>query len=380
MMGLAHRGWSLNNYEEHILHTLRKSGYSTTLAGLQHIATDARTVGFDTILQSGIPARSEPGGVDGDSFQAQRVAPSAAKFIESHPRQPFFLDVGFFETHRPFHQAVDNFAYILPPSPVPDVPDTRADMAGFHASASAMDAGVGMVLDALAAAGLEENTLVISTTDHGISFPDMKCSLKDAGTGVSMIMRGPGIFSEAAVCDAMLSQVDVFPTICDYLGIEKPQWLQGRSFLPVLEKKRDEVNEAIFAEVTYHAAYEPKRSVRTRTLKYIRHFDDRTRAVLPNCDDGPSKSYWMKHGWKTRLTTREELYDLIFDPNENNNLVNEPRMAADLTDLRSRLDRWMTETRDPLLKGPVLPPPDGRVTSPDVDSPGGLLVFAPPPL
>jgi arylsulfatase A-like enzyme len=373
MMGLAHRGWSLNNYEEHMLHTLRKSGYTSTLAGLQHLATDARTIGYDTILQSAIPARNEPGGVDGDSFLAQRVAPSAARFIKSHPKQPFFLDVGFFETHRPFQPAVDNADYIQPPSPLPDVPDTRADMAGFHASARAMDTGVGLVLDALAAAGLEENTLVISTTDHGISFPEMKCSLKDTGTGVSMIMRGPGIFSKAAVCDAMLSQVDVFPTICDYLGVEKPHWLQGRSFLPVLEGKQDEVNETIFAEVTYHAAYEPKRSVRTRKLKYIRHFDDRATVVLPNCDDGASKSYWMKSGWKTRrLTTREELYDLTFDPNENSNLVNEPRMAADLADLRSRLDRWMMETHDPLLKGPVPPPPGGLVTNPDADSPRGL--------
>ena len=67
-------------------------------------------------------------------------------------------------------------------------------MAGFKATAAVMDRGVGQVLGALDAAGLAENTLVISTTDHGIAFPAMKCNLTDHGMGVMLIMRGPGGF------------------------------------------------------------------------------------------------------------------------------------------------------------------------------------------
>jgi N-sulfoglucosamine sulfohydrolase len=253
-------------------------------------------------------------------------------------------------------------------------------MAGFHASARNLDKGIGTILDALDASGLAENTLVISTTDHGIAFPNMKCSLRDTGTGVSMIIRGPGEFSKPQVVDALLSQIDVFPTVCEYLNIDKPNWLTGKSFLPILKGQQKETNEAVFAEVTYHAAYEPKRSVRTSRWKYIRHFDDRNTVVLPNCDDGLSKTFWMEKGWKALPgVAREELYDLVFDPNEQNNLAGskETRAIEAAANLRARLDRWMQETRDPLLKGPVPLISGGHIMPQDADSPKGLGQYAP---
>jgi N-sulfoglucosamine sulfohydrolase len=367
MLGLAHLGWSLRDYNQHIVHTLRQQGYVTALAGIQHVAADPNVIGYDELLQHA-------------TTSAKDVAPTAAKFIRSKPEKPFFLDVGFFETHREFPEPVDNPDYVLPPAPLPDVPETRRDMAGFHASARVMDKGVGEVIDALEMAGLTENTLIISTTDHGIAFPNMKCNLRDTGTGISLIMRGPGVFSKPQVSDALLSNIDVFPTICDYLGIEHPRWLTGKSFLPVVEGKSKEINEEVYSEVTYHAAYEPKRSVRTARWKYIRHFDDRTTVVLPNCDDGFSKTYWMDKAWKTRPSvTREELFDLAFDPNEQNNLASsdEPQAKAALGELRSKLDRWMKETDDPLLKGPVPLVAGGHVVTQDADSPKGLGRYVP---
>lgn len=367
MLGLAHLGWSLDNYNQHILHTLRDHGYVTVLAGLQHVAKDPTVIGYDEILPHA-------------STSAKDVAPAAVKFIRGKPDKPFFLDVGFHETHREFPEPVDNPDYILPPVPLPDVPETRRDMAGFHASARIMDKGVGDVLDALEAAGVAENTLVISTTDHGIAFPNMKCNLRDTGTGISLIMRGPGAFSKPQVSDALLSNIDVFPTICDYIGIQHPKWLTGKSFLPVVADASKEVNDAVFSEVTYHAAYEPKRSVRTTRWKYIRHFDDRNSVVLPNCDDGYSKTYWMEKGWKSLPSvTHEELFDLVFDPNEQNNLVSnpEPQAKAALAELRGRLDSWMKETNDPLLKGPVPLIAGGHVVPQDADSPKGLGKYVP---
>ena len=205
MLGLAHLGWSLTDYKQHILYTLREHGYTSVLAGLQHVAADPKTIGYDQILPHA-------------TNLAKDVAPGAVQFLKSKPDKPFFLDVGFQETHREFPEPVDNPDYILPPAPLPDVPETRRDMAGFHASARNLDKGVGTILDALDTAGLAENTLVISTTDHGIAFPNMKCGLRDAGTGVSMIIRGPGEFSKPQIVDALLSQIDVFPTVCDLLN------------------------------------------------------------------------------------------------------------------------------------------------------------------
>ncbi len=87
------------------------------------------------------------------------------------------------------------------------------------------------MLDALDANGLSENTLVICTTDHGIAFPRMKGNLTDHGIGVMLIMRGPGGFTGGKVYDALVSHIDLYPTICDLLEIEHPSWLQGTSLL-----------------------------------------------------------------------------------------------------------------------------------------------------
>jgi arylsulfatase A-like enzyme len=365
MLGLAHRGFSMTDYRRHMLHTLRGAGYRSVLAGLQHIADKPERIGFDDILKP-------------RSTRAADVAPGAVEFLNGRPKEPFFLDVGFFETHRAYPQptAEDDPRYIQPPSPIPDTPATRADMAAFHASARNLDRGVGQVLEALERNGLAGNTLVISTTDHGLAFPRMKCNLTDSGWGVSLILRGPGPFRGGKASDAMVSHIDLFPTVCEWLGIQAPSWLEGRSLLRVLRGERSEINDEIFAEVNYHASYEPERAIRTQRYKYIRRYGDRATPVLPNCDDSPSKSLWLDAGWRQRTVPKEELYDLIFDPAEQCNLVADRASSKMLDDMRARLDAWMRRTNDPLLKGPVAAPPGAKVNPADGTSPTEPVVDA----
>jgi N-sulfoglucosamine sulfohydrolase len=358
MLGLAHRGFSLNDYTRHILHTLRPHGYRSALIGIQHIARDPKTIGYDEI----VPTRGT---------HVESVAPAAVRFLREKPKQPFFLSVGFFETHREFHEPgpLEDPRFCLPPAPNPDTPETRRDIAAFKASARVLDQGMGDVLSALASSGLADNTLVICTTDHGIAFPAMKCNLTAHGTGVFLILRGPGGFGGGKTCEAMVSHLDIFPTVCDLLSIDHPAWLQGKSLLPLTTGEASEIHDEIFAEVNYHAAYEPGRAVRTRRWNYIRHFGDRVHPVLPNCDDGPSKAVWVKAGWKDRLVPEEQLYDTLFDPNETRNLAADPAAAAALRDMRARLDAWMRRTRDPLLAGPIKAPAGAVVNDPDGLSP-----------
>lgn len=358
MLGLAHRGFSLNDYRQHIVHTLRTAGYRSVLCGLQHVARDPKVIGYDEVM----------------SFQGNHVedvAPAAAAFLGGKHDAPFFLDTGFFETHREFRRPGpgEDPRFCQPPAPVPDTPATRADIAAFKASVRVMDDGVGKVLDALEANGLAENTLVISTTDHGIAFPAMKCSLTDHGMGVSLILRGPGGFLGGKVVDGMVSHLDIFPTLCELAGIGKPPRLEGASLLPLVRGEAEEIHEEIFAEVNYHAAYEPKRAVRTRRWKYIKHFDGRGHPNLPNCDDGLSKSYWLEKGWKDREVEREQLFDLVFDPNETRNVAGESGARSALEEMRGRLSRWMHRTGDPLLQGPVAAPKGAKVNDPDGISP-----------
>jgi len=360
MLGLAHRGFALNDYRQHIIHTLRPHGYYSALFGMQHIARDPATIGYDQFWV--------------ESSHVPHVAPVAADFLTHSPPQPFFCSVGFFETHREFPEPDEIPHYCMPPQPLPDTPETRRDMAAFKASARILDRGVGAVLDALEASGLAENTLVIATNDHGIAFPGMKCTLTDHGIGVALIMRGPGGFSGGKVYDALVSQIDLFPTICELLGIEQPGWLQGRSLMPLVRGEASEVDEAIFAEVTYHAAYEPQRGVRTQRWKYIRRFDERGGPVLPNVDDSPSKDVWLAHGWRDRPVASEQLYDLIFDPGEHNNCAGDPLCGDALSEMRGRLEAWMRATDDPLLRGPVPLPSGAVVNDPNDLSPNDPLM------
>jgi arylsulfatase A-like enzyme len=363
MLGLAHRGFSLADPRQHLLHTLRGAGYRSALIGVQHVAKTADPLGYDEV----VPV---------ETHGAADVAPVAARFLRSAPQAPFFLSVGFAETHReyPAPGPHDDPRYCLPPAPLPDTPETRRDVAAYCASARVLDQGVGAVLEALDFSGLSDDTLVICTTDHGIAFPRMKCNLTDDGIGVMLIIRGPGGFTGGRVSDAMVSHIDIFPTLCELACLEPPDWLQGRSIMPLIRGELEQINDQVFAEVTYHAAYEPQRAVRTRRYKYIRRFGGRTTPVLPNCDDGPSKDLWLRQGWAERPMAPEQLYDLAFDPHETDNRLADPDYADVLAEMRTRLVRWMEATTDPLLAGPVSAPAGAYVNDPDGLSPWAPLI------
>ena len=366
MLGLVNRGFSMSDYSQHIVHTLRDgAGYHSVLGALQHVAKDPAQIGYDQIL-------------DGER-SPEKVVSRTVDFLKDAPSQPFFLDVGFFVTHREFPEPGpdEDPRYCLPPAPIPDTPENRYDMAAYKASARILDNSIGAVLDALDENGLAENTLVICTTDHGLAFPGMKCNLTDHGIGVMLIMRGPSGFTGGKVCDAMVSHIDVLPTICDLLNIAAPEGVQGSSMMPLIRDEEESIHEEIFAEVNYHAAYEPQRAVRTQRWKYIRRYSDRQKPVLPNCDQSPTKEVWMEHGWQDRYVAPEQLYDLIFDPNETHNLVNDSVVTPVLEDMRHRLDRWMDETEDPLLQGPVPPDPGAQLNDPASISPPYALYTVP---
>ncbi|BDZ55765.1 sulfatase family protein [Agromyces marinus] len=364
MLGLAHMGFGIADYSQHIIHTLGARGYTSAMVGVQHVAPGPREgeiIGYDEHLE--VP-----------NARAAAIVPATLEYLRREHRQPFFLSVGFVETHTlptdgsTFGYPPSDARYVAPPPTMPDNEVTRADMASFHASARVMDSAVGDILDELEAQGLAENTLVLMTTDHGVALPGMKCTLSDNGTGVMLILRGPGGFRGGIVSDALVSQIDIFPTLCEIAGADVPEWVQGRSMLPVLDGE-SEINEVVFSEVTFHVAYEPQRAVRSNRWKYIKRFADRDRPVLPNVDDSPSKDYWVDGGWSEQPVAGEELYDLLFDPMERQNLAGDPRHAEVLARLRTTLEEWMSATADPLLAGPIPQPAGYPYVDPGAISP-----------
>jgi len=354
MMGLAHRGFRLVEPRHHIVHTLSAAGYHTELIGEQHVSESQLELGYDVVH-------------DISDTTVSSVAPAAIEALSGGIEQPFFMSVGFFETHRSFFapSSVRDRVYSLPPPFLPDTPEIRQDVAAYKASARSLDQGVGAVLNTLHETGLDRNTLVICTTDHGLAFPTAKASLLDRGIGVMLIMRGPGM-PPGGAHDELVSQLDVFPTICEVAGIEPPEWLLGRSLIGLVAGREPPgTRTEIFSELTYHAAYEPQRAIRTERFKYVRRFDDYPYPVLPNCDDSPSKDAYLERGWASLPVARERLHDLFFNPGEGRNSIDDPAYADVLADLRARLEDWMVATDDPLLHGPVPPPPGARINRQD---------------
>jgi arylsulfatase A-like enzyme len=269
------------------------------------------------------------------------------------------------EHHNTHLETQGDGRYVRVPPCLPDTPRTRADFADYVVAAGRLDVAMGRVLSAVEDAGLSGNTVVLVTTDHGIAFPGMKCNLTDHGTGVMMMLRGPGLERyEGKVVEPMVTHLDVLPTLRDLMGVHMHDRLDGRSMLPVISGEADALHDAVYGMVNFHAAYEPMRTVRTTRYRYIRRWETGTATrVLPNCDDSLSKRELMEHGWAHRPPAAEELFDLMLDPNEARNVAGEESYASVLADLRQRLTGWMEANEDPLRAG-HLSPPRGLVLNP----------------
>ena len=364
MYGLAseYYGFTLDDYSKHLANYLREHGYTTALAGVNHVARgpwhDIRE-DYDTVLNL-----DDIGRPDNVSTVVR-----ATEYLKEPHDKPFFLAVGIQEPHRNNpHPHVYTSQWEEEPEdidprycqPFPHLPNndaTRRETANYKQGVEIMDRKMGQVLDALDAAGLADDTLVICTTDHGPGMTEMKCTLTDRGTGVMLILRGPKGMPElrgGRVTDELVSQLDLYPTICELLDIPKPDWLQGVSLASMLRGEASDVRDEIFTEQNWHANYRPLRAIRTRRYKYIRRFNpDEVRGV----DEGPAEWMLGEYGYRERPHPTEELYDLIFDPNEADNLADSPEHRDVIQDLRERLATWMSETDDALLQDGIPEPP-----------------------
>ena len=223
-------------------------------------------------------------------------------------------------------------------------------MACYKRAASILDEQMGRVLQALDDHNLTESTLVICTTDHGLAFPMMKCNLTDFGTGVFFMMRWPGVIPAETVSDALVSQIDLLPTLFEWLDLPSPDTFQGASLVPLLSDPGAEIHDEIFAEVTFHAATEPMRSVRTHEYLYIRRWDSRLKPVGTNIDVSYTKAHLVQQGLPERPYAAEELYDLRWDPMQRHNIAEQAAYQKVLTSMQQRLASWMTATGDIFMR------------------------------
>jgi N-sulfoglucosamine sulfohydrolase len=329
VMGLAHPGfdWELDPYVPHIARVLADEGFETHLFGGQHVSMHPERLGF----------------------AHHHAATEGIEALLATDRR-LYLEINFEETHRPYPQVEgEPPADLEIPSYLPDGPEAVAEMAGLRAGIRLTDEAVGRVLDALEIAGRAGNAVVVFTTDHGAAMPRAKCTLYDPGLEVALLLRWPE-GDIHGVRDEMVSNVDVLPTLLEAAGIAIPDGVQGRSLL------HDGGRDMIFAEKTFHSYYDPMRCVRTRRHKLIRNFETAFAVEVPgDIQAGP-----IFRANPTRYSRDRpnvvELYDLEDDPLEQRNLAGLPEMAEVEKKLSEELWRWMRETDDPLLKGPVPSP------------------------
>ncbi|WP_304160038.1 sulfatase, partial [Fusobacterium ulcerans] len=323
MLGLAQRGFSLYNPEKHLANFLKNNGYNTCLCGIQHEygwyldleKNGLHNLGYNEVLTT-----------DSKSFKKEELhlwdrnnAVEVVKWLDNYNEEkPFLLSFGMHSTHRPYPVEVAEFIderYVVPPYPITNNEENRHDHAQYMTTAHYADENIKMIVDALKRNNLYENSIIIFTTDHGLALPFNKCNLTDTGIGVSLIMKVPNADSNGKVVDSLVSQIDVFPTLCELLNLNKPDYLEGKSFAESFADNKAFLDEYIFAEVNFHTSYEPVRCVRTKRYKYIKYYDETWNKVnLSNMDESVPKDFLMNNGLKEKVKYREGLFDLYYDP------------------------------------------------------------------
>jgi arylsulfatase A-like enzyme len=362
VMGLCHAdfAWDLHAEEKHLGQVLKAAGYATAGVGVIHeTRSGSQRCGLDTYAAG---ARA-----------ADVAAATIARLTELArlKDKPFYLQAGCIEPHRlggrdrtkdigflgPDLQP-DSERGIQVPGYLRDTEGTRTELAELQGAVRHMDAQMGRVLASLRELGLESNTLVIFTTDHGIAMPRAKCSVYEPGLQTAFILRYPGRagWHGGVRHRHLVSNVDNLPTILDLAGVPVPANVQGRSLAPLLNGASFTGREAVFGEMTYHGYYDPVRSVRTETHKLIVNFSsspgfmDPSQSWRPRADTIVPPNHALSHH------SSFELYDLSRDPFEQRDLAKDAASAVVLGEMRARLRRHMEATGDPLLAGAIPSP------------------------
>lgn len=333
-----------------VVHYLQPLGYHVALSGKSHVAP-----------QKVFPFEYSGAGKNNKTPDWSTIETLFAETSESET--PFCLFVCSTEPHTPWNKGdVSRYppeSLNLPPYFV-DTPETRENFSRYLAEVTYFDGEVGRCLALLEKYHLDDSTLVLVTTEQGSSFPFGKWTCYDTGLQNGLIARWPGKVEPGTVSDALVEYVDVLPTFIDAAGGTAPAQLEGKSYLPVLTGEATEHKAVVFGlqttrGITQGADYYGIRMARNDRFKYIRNLTPE--AAFENNTVFSD----MFLSWRAKAKTdeeaaelvdryqhrpAEELYDIVADPYELNNLADDPQHAEVVSQLRCELDRWMEDQGD----------------------------------
>ena len=337
----------------------RDAGYRTGWAGKWHLPESypvGNTVpGFEYLQPVPRPERDFNGlNVD------DNVADAAIAFLKREAAEPFLLAVSLHNPHdicgltekgypKPDDDHAvpplpDNFA-IDPTEPEfisrqrkrqrygPENSETvgwtdaqwRYYLHRYYRYVEAVDEQIGRIMEVLRSQGLEDNTIIIFTSDHGEGTAAhkwvVKLMLYEEPAKVPMIVCWKGVTTQRVDGRHLVSGLDVVPTLCDYAGIKCPDTLRGMSLRPVIESPEKSSRDHLVCQL-YLNPEEAGRMLRTERYKYI----------LFSMGERP-----------------EMLFDLTADPGEMHNLAYDIRNRDILAEHRHLLRQWMADTNDDYL-------------------------------
>ena len=218
-------------------------------------------------------------------------------------------------------------------APFPRTPEAvQQHIADYYAMITHMDAWLGHVLSALDQDGYADNTLVLYMADHGLAVGQHglmgKQNLYDHSVRVPLIMRGPGL-PQGKTVDALTYLYDVFPTLCDLVGIDIPETVEGESLRPLMTGEKQRVRDTV-----YSAYKDYQRMVSDGRWKLIRYYRSQ--------ETGAGSE-------------RLQLFDLANDPWETRDFSEAAEHRPKVQRLASALETWQAKVSDPLAGTPVLP-------------------------
>ena len=379
---------------------LEAAGYRTALCGKYHVSPP-KLYRFQTTINT-------------NSRNTVQMANRCEKFIREASNQPFFLyfctsdphrSGGFADelSHKPnrfgnpppgkTNPGVEEVVYhpddvVVHPF-LPDTPTSRAEIAQYYQSVSRVDQGLGRLIEVLQEAGVWNDTLLIYISDHGIAMPNAKTTLYEGGMLSPCVVRNPYLEKRGVVTEAMVSWVDLTPTILDFAGVLDagtgqvksellrqmtlprtdqntpdvvPGNFHGRSFLNLLDQEQTTGWDVVYASHTFHeiTMYYPMRVVRQRKWKLIWNIAHDLPYpfasdlwVAPTWQEQYQKGMDAMYGPRTvgQYIHRPEfeLFDIENDPWESKNLANDPAHSETLEQLKAELKQFQEDSKDPWI-------------------------------
>jgi N-sulfoglucosamine sulfohydrolase len=365
--------FSTFNNEKSLTHYLENGGYRTARVGKYHVAPES-VYHFQTVFKANDRNPVEMADVTKEFITDSKDKPFFLYYCSSDPhRDGLEVDVpykpnSFGNREDGFYPGIKEVHYdpkdvIVPPF-LPDTPEARAELAQYYQSVSRLDQGIGRLVSHLKDAGVYDNTIIIYISDNGIAFPGAKTTLYEPGMRLPCIIKKVNQ-KKPEVKDNLVSWVDLTPTILELVGLyPSKNTFHGKSFKSILDNPKVTTSdeEEIFASHTFHEVtmYYPMRVIENKKYKFIYN-------IAHKLDYPCAKDLWDSPTWQSAYKgglnayygkrtidaylhrPMFELYDVINDPNEINNLAYNKDYLPVQLQFVEKMKLFQKQTKDPWI-------------------------------